>query len=103
MVTYLVSERASPSCQVSVCGWETLPQCNPRGGEPMQIGARRTSCLRAWVLQENAQIPKCQPKMEGFRAIKMFCLRAVWSFFFFLKREFSDFKVLTGSLNGFVF
>lgn len=24
-------------------------------------------------------------------------------FFFFLKGEFSDFKVLTGSLNGFVF
>lgn len=47
------------------------------------MGALGTEHTCARVLQKKAWIPKCQPKMEGFRAIKMFCLGAVWSLFFF--------------------
>lgn len=50
----------------------------------------RNACVHQWWL-----------RLEVFMAIKMFCLGAVLGLF--LKWGFSDFKVLTAPLNGFVF
>lgn len=48
------------------------------GKELMQEGiAGGVGCMCTWVLQQNAQIPKCQPRMDASIAIKMFCLGAV--------------------------
>ena len=88
-------ERSTVTCLVSE-GGSSLSLRVPRGlgvtqcKQPESWGADagggwgprgERSRARAWVSQEKAQIPKCPPKMEGFRAIKMFCLGAVWSLF----------------------